>query len=115
MCIRDSDSNTMTSSFLISNGPELWVSPGGLRNGTSFSDSSIIRISNLQNESLPIFVSASGPPGELWDIQAPDSISAYSDANITLSITEPGYEAVVWVVLEESRIIVHSDIRENWQ
>ena len=88
----------MTSSFLISNGPELWVSPGGLRNGSSFSDSSIIRISNLQNESLPIFVSASGPPGELWDIQAPDSISAYSDANITLSITEPGYEAVVWVV-----------------
>ena len=109
------DSNTMTSSFLISNGPELWVYPGGLRNGSSFSDSSIIRISNLQNETLPIFVSASGPPGELWDIQAPDSISAYSDANITLSITEPGYEAVVWVVPEESRIIVHSDIREYWQ
>ena len=109
------DSNTMASSFLISNGPELWVSPGGLRNGSSFSDSSIIHISNLQNETLPIFVSASGPPGELWDIQAPDSISAYSDANITLSIMEPGYEAVVWVVPEESRIVVYSDIRESWQ
>ena len=105
----------MVSSFLISDGPELWVSPGGLRNGSSFFGSSVINISNLQNETLPIFVSASGPPGELWDIQAPDSISAYSDANITLSITEPGYEAVVWVVPEESRITVHSDIRENWQ
>ena len=105
----------MVSSFLISKGPELWVSPGGLRNGSSFFGSSVIHISNLQNETLPIFVSASGPPGELWDIQAPDSISAYSDANITLSITEPGYVAVVWVVPEESRITVYSDIRENWQ
>ena len=109
------DQDTMASSYSISSGPEIWVSPGGLRNGVSYSGTSIINIDNLQNQTLPIIVTTSGPPGEFWDIQAPDSILGLSDADITLSIMEPGYEAVVWVVPDDSGIIVHSDIREAWQ
>jgi hypothetical protein len=105
----------MMSSYLISNGPEIWASPGGLRNAVSYSGNSTIHIINLQNETLPIIVSTSGPPGELLDIQAPDSILPSSNANVTLTIMEPGYEAVVWVVSEDSGIIVYSDIREAWQ
>lgn len=109
------DQDTMASSYSISSGPEIWVSPGGLRNGVSYSGTSIINIANLQNQTLPIIVTTSGPPGEFWDIQAPESILGLSDADITLSIMEPGYEAVVWVVPDDSGIIVHSDIREAWQ
>ena len=105
----------MMSSYLISNGPEIWASPGGLRNAVSYSGNSTIHIINLQNETLPIIVSTSGPPGELLDIQAPDSILPSSNADVTLTIMEPGYEAVVWVVSEDSGIIVYSDIREAWQ
>ena len=109
------DNYTVASSFKISNGPQIWASPGALNNAVIYSQTSVIQITNFQNETEPITISISGPPGDSWSIDSPESIPANSSANVTVNIPDSGFEAVVWVVPTDSGTTVFSDIREVWR
>ena len=109
------DNYTLTSSLKISTGSQIWVTPGALINGVTYSETSVIEITNLQNETELITISVSGPPGDSWRIDSPESIPANTSVNITLNLPESGYEAVVWVIPEDTGTTVFADIREVWR
>ena len=106
------EDSELISSFVISNGPDIWVSPGALRNAVIYYETSNITISNLQNVTESITISISGPPGDSWGIGSPDYISPNSNVNITVILPEEGFQAAVWVIPGDSGITVYSDIRE---
>ena len=106
------EDSELISSFVISNGPDIWVSPGALRNAVIYYETSNITISNLQNVTESITISISGPPGDSWGIESPDYISPNSNVNITVIMPEEGFQAAVWIIPEDSGITVYSDIRE---
>ena len=86
-----------------------------MNNAVIYSQTSVIQITNFQNETEPITISISGPPGDSWSIDSPESIPANSSANVTVNIPDSGFEAVVWVVPTDSGTTVFSDIREVWR
>ena len=105
----------LTSSFKIANGPQIWVSPGALYNGVKYTTTSVIEITNFQNETELITISISAPPGDTWGIESPESIMSNSSVNVTLNLPESGYEAVVWVIPDDSGTTLFTDIREVWK
>ena len=87
---------------------------GALNNGVKYTTTSVIEITNFQNETELITISISGPPGDTWGIDSPELIMPNSSVNVTLNLPESGYEAVVWVIPDDSGTTLFTDIREVW-
>ena len=70
----------------------------------------MIEITNFQNEAELITISIL-PRLKTWSIDSPESIMSNSSANVTLNLPESGYEAVVWVIPDDSGTTLFTDIR----